>query len=267
VSILKEIEEGIVVFDNPYGGSNITSVTTTEGTFLIDASLFPSKAEEVVLYIKRLLKSDVTMLANTHYHPDHSFGNSGVSSPLVASEKTEQYFSLMNRNYIDEVVKKENALKDENVKIVHPAITFRKEHEINLGGLTIEMEVVGGHTPDSTVIRIPERKVIIMGDILVCGYHPEIVTDSDLEKWIKTLKQIRRERYKWLIPGHGKTCGKIEIDKMISYLQKTLMVRDYSKNIEDVVTGLGNDPNFRERKMQSLFLENIRVIMENREIS
>ncbi|HOO31763.1 MAG TPA: MBL fold metallo-hydrolase [Thermotogota bacterium] len=259
---MKELEKGIIVFDNPYGGSNITAITTGEGTLVVDSSLFPSKAAEVVLYIKRLMKSEVIMLTNTHYHPDHSFGNSGINAPLLASEKTEGYLSMMNHEYIDQVTKKDSALLDEDIKIVHPAITFKKEHTLTLGDLRIEFELAGGHTPDSTIIRIPERKVIILGDLLVSEYHPEIVMDSNVEKWIKILKQLKREKAKWFITGHGKVCNRLEIDRMISYLQKTAALGEFVNTPETIVEALGQDSNFRDRKMQSLLIENIKVIME-----
>ena len=260
--MLKEIEKGIIVFDNPYGGSNITTLTTAEGTLIIDSSLFPSKAAEVALYIKRLLHSEIIWITNTHYHPDHTFGNSGIKAQLLTSEKTEKYFSLMSRHYIDQVTEKEEALKDENIKILHPALTFKKEYTLKLNDMEVEFEVVGGHTPDSTVIRIPQRKVVIVGDLLVCEYHPEIVSDSHLEQWIKVLKGLKREKAKWYVTGHGKVCNKLEIDRMISYLQKSIALREYMSSAEEVVQTLGQDPNFRERKMQSLLVENIRVLME-----
>jgi len=131
---LKEIEKGIIVFDNPYGGSNITTLTTSEGTLIIDSSLFPSKAAEVALYIKRLLKSEIVWITNTHYHPDHTFGNSGIKAQLLTSEKTEKYFSIMNRHYIDQVIEKEEALKEENIneaylKMMHVSEVSDQENE------------------------------------------------------------------------------------------------------------------------------------------
>lgn len=259
---MRELEKGIIVFDNPYGGSNISTITTSEGTLVVDSSLFPSKSSEVVLYIKRLLNSEVIMLTNTHYHPDHTFGNSGVNAPLLTSEKTERYLSMMSRDYIDQVTKKDDALLEEDIKVVHPALTFKKEHTLNLGGIDIEFEVLGGHTPDSTIIRIPERRVLILGDLLVSEYHPEIVVDSNVEKWIKILKQLKKEKAKWFITGHGKVCNKLELERMIAYLQKTIALKDFINNPENIVEALGQDSNFRDRKMQSLLIENIKVIME-----
>lgn len=259
---MKEIEKGIIVFDNPYGGSNITTVTTSEGTVIVDSSLFPSKATEVALYIKRLLHSEIVWITNTHYHPDHTFGNSGIKAQLLTSEKTESYFSMMSRSYIDQVTHKEGASQAEAIKILHPALTFKNEYTLELGGERIEWEVVGGHTPDSTLIRIPGKKVIIVGDLLVSEYHPEIVMDSNLERWIRVLRGLKREKAKWYISGHGKVCNRLEIDRMISYLQKAMALRESMSDADEIVQTLGQDPNFRERKMQSLFVENIRVLME-----
>jgi hypothetical protein len=49
---------------------------------------------------------------------------------------------------------------------------------------------------------------------------------------------------------------------MISYLQKSIALREYMSSADEIVETLGQDPNFRDRKMQSLLVENIRVLME-----
>lgn len=258
---MKEIAPGLIVYDNPYGSSNITSITTPEGTILIDSSLFPSKAEQVKVYVKRLLNSEITLVINTHYHPDHTFGNSGFSAPICCSSATEALSRKMDRKYIQYIIDKEPLLEKENLIIVPPSITFEKEYEIEFGGLKLQLETVGGHTPDSILIRIPHYGVLIAGDLVVSGYHPEIVQDSNIRHWVKILRALKREHFKQIIPGHGAVARDLEIDSMRSYLEKCIYLQEHKPQLETLLDSLKIDPNFRDRKMSAMFVENLRAVL------
>jgi len=251
------------VYDNPFGGSNIVSVTTSEGTIIVDSSLFPSKAEQVKTTIKRLLNSDITLVINTHYHPDHTFGNSGFSAPLCCCKASEEFFRMMDKTYIGYVVEKEPLLAKENVIIVPPSITFDREYKLSFGDLDLYLENVGGHTPDTIVIRIPKYSLLITGDLVVSGFHPEIVADSNIKTWVKVLKTLKKERYKEIIPGHGPVVRDLEIDQMRNYLEKLVYLREHKTQFETFLGSLDKDPNFRSRKMPQMFIENLKVVMNH----
>ncbi|HPE68288.1 MAG TPA: MBL fold metallo-hydrolase [Thermotogota bacterium] len=261
---MQEIVPGVLLFDNPFGGSNITCVQTTEGAVVFDASLFPSKASQVRLYIQRFLSSEVALVVNTHYHPDHSFGNSGFSAPLVCHQRTEAFFRQMDSAYIEKVFQTDPALEPETIPIVSPSITFEKEYTLQMGDREILLEHCGGHTPDSVLGWIPSLRLVIAGDIVVNGFHPEIVHDSDLEQWIRALKNIRRKNPRQVICGHGKPGRILEIEQMISYLQKLQSLSQNPEKLEQWLSGLQADGNFRDRKFSEMFLENLRVLFRKK---
>jgi glyoxylase-like metal-dependent hydrolase (beta-lactamase superfamily II) len=258
---LKEVAPGIIVYDNPFGSSNVISITTTEGTIVIDASLFPSKAEQIKMTIQRLWNSEVTLVINTHYHPDHTFGNTGFNSPICCCTATEEFFRRMDKKYIQQVVEKEPLLEPENIMIVPPSLTFEKDYKLTYGDIELYLENVGGHTPDSVVIRIPKYGILVTGDLVVSGFHPEIVPDSQIKVWIKTLKTLKKERFKQIIPGHGPVVRDLEIDYMRSYLEKLTYLQEHKTQIETFLTSLNTDPNFKDRKMSQMFIENLKVVM------
>jgi len=260
---LKEIAPGIIVYDNPFGGSNIVSVTTSEGTIIVDSSLFPSKAEQVKTTIQRLLNSEVALVVNTHYHPDHTFGNSGFNAPLCCCKTSEEFFRKMDKTYIGYVIQKEPLLEKENLIIVPPSITFDREYKLSFGGLDLFLENVGGHTPDTIVIRIPKYGILITGDLVVSQYHPEIVADSHIKTWIKVLKTLKKERHKQIIPGHGPVVRDLEIDQMRHYLERLAYLQEHKSQLETFLGSLDKDPNFRNRKMPQMFVESLKVVMSH----
>lgn len=259
---MKEIAEGIIVFDNPFGGSNITSITSSEGSVVVDASLFPSKAEQIKVYLKRLMNSDIQLVINTHYHPDHTFGNIGFQSQIACSESTEDYFFKMDKGYIRDILSRNDSLQKESIQMVPPAITFKDDYTYTFGKRKILLERVGGHTPDSTIIRVPEEKVYIVGDLVVSGFHPEIVYDSDLDRWIDILKRLRREDIRFLICGHGEVSSVSEISKMIAYLERLILLRDKRQDVETILEQLENDPNFKERMMVEVLVDSLKHVLQ-----
>lgn len=260
---LKEIEQGIRVYDSEFGSSNIVSISTKEGTVIVDSSLFPSKAEQIKVFIKQLLNSEISFVINTHYHPDHSFGNSGFKAPVLVSEKTDEFFRMMDKKYIDTVISKDEVLKNEKIDIVPPSITFDNSYNLKFGGLDIIIQKVGGHTEDSSVVKIPKYGLLISGDIIVDSYHPEIVKDSDLKQWIKVLKNLKKEKFKKIVCGHGGVVKESEIDNMKEYLEKLTLLNENRTDIQKYFNELEADPNFFNRKMSRMLLENLKIVMSH----
>jgi glyoxylase-like metal-dependent hydrolase (beta-lactamase superfamily II) len=258
---LKEIAPGIIVYDNPYGGSNVTSITTDEGTVVVDSSLFPSKAEQIKTYLKRIMNSEIQLIINTHYHPDHTFGNAGFQSQILCSESTESYFFQMSKSYIRNVINRNALLKKETITIIPPAFTFPESYIHISGNRTIHIERVGGHTPDSTIVWLPKEQIWIVGDLVVHGYHPEIVYDSDINRWLDVLRRLKKEKIKHLVCGHGDVADQSEIDQMVAYLETIRSLQQYKTDFDGILSHLENDVNFRERKMIEILVESLKTIL------
>ena len=53
-----------------------------------------------------------------------------------------------------------------------PTVTFSHTLHLHLDGVSIELEHVGGqHAADSIVVRVPEARVLFLGD---CAYPPPL---------------------------------------------------------------------------------------------
>jgi len=95
----------------------------------------------------------------------------------------------------------------------------------------------------------------------VDSYHPEIVKDSDLKQWIKVLKNLKKEKYKKIVCGHGGVVRDNEIDNMKEYLEKLVSLSNNRINIQKYFYELESDPNFFNRKMSRMLLENLKTVM------
>ncbi|ANQ54222.1 lactamase [Thermosipho sp. 1063] len=243
--MIKNISNKIYVIENELA-ANSTLIIGKKGTILIDTSLFPKKAMKIKQFSKDISGKDISLVINTHYHPDHTFGNSAFDCPIVSHKLTREFMKQMDENYLKQ-------LKLEDIEIKLPNVVFENYFEYE-DGIKLVIYSGPGHTLDSSYIHIESENIIIAGDTIITDIHPEIVPDSDLELWINTLENMPKVSN--IIPGHGKIGNKEDIDKMIDYLEKIKQMKSGNINAYK----LENDPNFKNRKHPELLkwsLENL----------
>src|SRR5262249_38833630 len=89
---------------------------------------------------------------------------------------------------------------------------------IDLGGLTAVLECHRGHTPPDVVIRVPERDVLFVGDLLFHREYP-VCIDADMVAWRKVLDPIAAESPSVrFVPGHGPICNRDAVRDFIGVL-------------------------------------------------
>ncbi len=241
--MIKRVDEKVFVI-----GSGITSnsilIVGKRDSAVIDTTLFPERAENI-LRIARELGSEVSLVINTHYHPDHTFGNVIFKDKrIIAHRTTVDFMERMDEEYIRVV------WKGKEGEIVAPNEIFDNKKNLQFEGMNLELIHMGGHTPDSTVIFIPQRGILIAGDIVMNNIHAEIVEDSDLDKWLENLQDILSMKPRIVIPGHGEVGNLDTVRRMYDYLQKVKRFLNGALGYEDLV----NDPNVKDRRYPELFL-------------
>ena len=86
--------------------------------------------------------------------------------------------------------------------VVEPGLCFERALTVYLGQREVRVLFLGsGNTAGDTVVYVPDRKVVITGDLLVApvpygyGCHPG--------EWIETLKKLTAIDATTIVPGHG----------------------------------------------------------------
>jgi cyclase len=137
---------------------------------------------------------------NTHYHSDHSGGNTRF---LPVAEV------ISHKNSRDNILghKQSNAVPD-----MRPArIVFSDETSLFLGGMEVRARYFGrGHTNGDIVIYFPAQRVIHTGD-LMAGVTPLIDYSGggSIAEWSKTMDMaVAAFDFDTVIPGHGAVTDK-----------------------------------------------------------
>jgi glyoxylase-like metal-dependent hydrolase (beta-lactamase superfamily II) len=118
----------------------------------------------------------------------------------------------MQRRNRDKAMGTELALPDE---------TFADKKLITLGGVQIELLNLGtAHSPGDIVVWLPQRRIVIAGDIAFHQRLLPVFEDTDTAAWIETWAEFAALDAKIVIPGHGEPTTMTEVEKYtVGYLR------------------------------------------------
>lgn len=191
------------------GGSNSGFIVTDEGILVVDALISPNHAKRLLKEIRSISDKKILYLVNTHWHWDHTFGNSAFpeETKIYSTEACKARLEKDGPQKWKEASQgKPDDYKD--AKLVIPEVTFTEETTLTLGGREILVKYFGkGHTDGDAVIIDKEARVIHAGDLVFNGLHP-YMADGHPGDWIQTLEALQAsaapEPDKWkIVPGHG----------------------------------------------------------------
>jgi cyclase len=179
-------------------GGNVAVYLTDEGVILVDDK-FERDYEGIMAHVKSLTAKPVKYVLSTHYHADHSGGNTKF---LLSAE----VISTANARAAIVEHKQANAPSG-----VSPArVVFTEEAEVFLGGKEVHARYCGrGHTNGDAVVYFPALRTLHTGD-LMAGSTPLIdyPGGGSLVEWTKTLDEAMKLDFDTVIPGHGPVTNK-----------------------------------------------------------
>jgi len=207
--------EVIPVNENVYmlkgAGGNIGVSVGEDGVFMIDDQFAPLTAK-IIEAVKTISDQPVKFLVNTHYHGDHTGGNSNFEKEgtlLVAHENVRKRL-------------KEDEKNMEGTGL--PVVTFDSKLQLHLNEDDImAVHVHNAHTDGDALIFFPKSNVLHTGDTFFNGMFPYIdlkgggSVDGDIEA-AKTGLMLINENTK-IIPGHGPLASHADYKKYLDMLE------------------------------------------------
>ncbi len=160
------------------------AVAGRQATLIVDAGNSPAHASLFLGELAKLAIAPPRFLALTHWHWDHVFGMATFDLPVIAASETRRKVAeLAELDWSDEALDKRvlagteiefcrDMLKLElpdrrGLVLRAPDISFDTRIELDLGGVTCQLVQVGGdHDPGSTIVYVPEDKLMFIGDCL-----------------------------------------------------------------------------------------------------
>jgi cyclase len=186
--------------------ANAVWIVFQDYVFLVDAN-FPWGAREILPAIKSTTDKPIRYVFNTHYHADHSFGNSlyaDLGATIICTEacasevKTKGAASWANW--------KDTQHSLSGAHLQPPAITFSDRLVFDDGIQRVELIRMGpSHSKGDGVAYLPNQKIVATGDLCVTWHFGNNVgdPDSNYENWLHVLDEMASWEPKIVVPGHG----------------------------------------------------------------
>ncbi|MCY3919228.1 MAG: MBL fold metallo-hydrolase [Chloroflexi bacterium] len=221
---IEEVGPGIFAYLQPDGSwclNNAAFLTDGRGVVVIDALATERRTRDLRAAIARTTDKPVSTLINTHHHLDHTLGNAifGPEVTIVAHDLCREEIVAAGDGVLAGAQRLFPAVDFGEVGVVPPMLTFEESATLYAGDLAVELEYVGpAHTTNDVVAWIPERRLLITGDVIFNQGTPFAAAGS-IAGWLQTLEDLREIGAETLIPGHGPVCGPEVIDEVAAYLR------------------------------------------------
>jgi cyclase len=275
---ITRINSSITAFIRPSEGANVGLISTPKGIVVIDTASSPGEIL-ALLQAAQVKVGEVCLVINTHSHSDHTWGNQVFNCPILAHRLCLELMQAALKDdwstpelqaYVSDLEKTDQARAAdmrklvENLKIKLPDQVFDERFMGVIGAEKYEVIHLGGHTPDLSIVWLPEKRVLFASDLIFQGRYPYIF-DGDIPIWVDGLNRLLEFKAKVIIPGHGVLCSEEEIIYLRDYLLDTWeRTREHVRlghTADEVVTDTGY-PIFSSDRYARLHQANIHYMYE-----
>jgi glyoxylase-like metal-dependent hydrolase (beta-lactamase superfamily II) len=215
-----------------------------DAALLVEGFVSPAGAAFQHETLRSVSKTPVMGAIDTHYHFDHSTGNSYYGANGIAlwahahtSRRIFENYAAMQgvdksviigpieaqaKNAKTEVARKHaeqyaatlgNIFGVANATVLalpnRPLDPAKLPINLDLGGLTAVVETYPGHSGTDVIVRVPAQNVVYTGDLLFNNMYPVTFDEqASVSGWRSTLKTfLSWDKDTIFIPGHGQICG------------------------------------------------------------
>jgi glyoxylase-like metal-dependent hydrolase (beta-lactamase superfamily II) len=203
---LKKVSDHVYVIE---GFPNVAIVVGSRATLVVDTGLGEKNGATVMRAEQKVAKGPVLYLTTTHYHSEHTSGESAFPTGTIIIRNRAQQ-DEMDKGVLAhvEVFKKmsdQNMSLLQNVKFRQPDVVFDREAKLDLGGVTARLFWIGpAHTKGDELTFVEEDSVLIPGDIVQKGIFPIMPNpDASIKGWLAILDNVEALHPKFIVPDHG----------------------------------------------------------------
>lgn len=203
---------------------------------IVDSGNSPNHVRGFMEELRAMKIPPVKYVVITHWHWDHVFGIKDMNLVTISHEKTKKKLEEMkgykwDNASLDKYVR-EGIFSDFTVDCIKKEIndrddftlgdldiTYNDSIEIDLGGVTCVVKAVAGpHTEDSSVIYVPQEKVLFLGDCVYGAmYNGEYGYTQ--EKLLPMIDEIEKFEAEYFVISHEKLYDKKDITEFFGQLR------------------------------------------------
>jgi cyclase len=185
--LASEVRPGVFVFTG--AGGNVTAIAGSPGCTVVDTGFGP-RLGEIERSIAAALAQAPRWLINTHWHFDHTDGNSAFAAAgatILAHANCR--FRLSRNQYVPSLSWSVSAAP----RGAWPTLTFEGPLMLDIGTEQLRLlPQAPAHTDGDIAVFLPSSNVLIMGDLFINGSYPVIDESSggSLRGMVEALEEL-----------------------------------------------------------------------------
>jgi len=159
--------------------------------------------------IRKTTSKPIRYVFDTHYHWDHTQGNSVMADEgvtVVCSQDCASELATKGKGEWDQMSKRTDEFSLAPYRMQQPSIVFGDFMAIDDGQRRLELKRVGpAHTIGDAVAFLPNEGILFTGDLCVNWRSGNNVSDRDADHphWVQVLSDLATWKVKTVVPGHG----------------------------------------------------------------
>jgi glyoxylase-like metal-dependent hydrolase (beta-lactamase superfamily II) len=202
------------------GGGGNSGILVSDSLVIVIDTKMDGAAEQLYKTVKELAGNKPILVVNTHYHPDHSTGNSFyIGQTIIAGGNYTKEFWIKNAG--------ENTL---------PTQWLKDRMDIKMGDDTVTLLNLAKniHTASDVVVYLHKRKMLFGGDVILNKQSPAILGVADPDGYLLAFDLLPKQfDIQKIVPGHGAIGGIEIIDNFRQYfIDMKTAANDASKKDE-----------------------------------
>jgi glyoxylase-like metal-dependent hydrolase (beta-lactamase superfamily II) len=212
------VREGVTVTLGPHtyaipdgnvaGVPNVGIVVGSRATLVVDTGLGRRNGEAILREVAKVSRNAALYIVTTHFHVEHTMGYTAfppsaqyVNSTIQEAEFTEagmrQVETFAARSPLSAELLKDAARRP-------AAVTFDREHVLDLGGVRARLVVVGPtHTKGDTVVFVEGDGVLFAGDVVMNRSFVAANQNSSIKAWLAAFDLFASMKPVSIVPAHG----------------------------------------------------------------
>lgn len=240
---IQEVGDRVFALHYEFIDQQVGVVLGGSDVLVVDTRSTASQAREIADDIRRITRDPVSIVVNTHFHWDHTWGNHALRPATMwghvrtAERMREDQSELVARlsGYYPD-------LADEfrSMTIDPPERTFTDRTSIQVGERVVDLAFHGrGHTDSDISVHVPDADVLFAGDLLENGSPPSFSQGYPIE-WAETVARLLPLGTGAVVPGHGEVGdGAFLRNQLAAFRGLAELARDVhagNRSIEDAIT-------------------------------
>ena len=243
--ILKKDED--IFHINDGSGAFVTLVRGEKMALLVDTSWGIKDLRSLV----ESLISTPYKVVNTHGHPDHCWGNFQFDEVFVPEKDVDVFYKM--KNYTenrDALFKTDEEREAAKPREFPPLKTVREGEVFDLGGITVQVVPLYGHTHGSLGYLLKEKKILISGDSVTVSPWLFMKETLPLSECKKTYEETKKFDFEKILGSHSKVLWpKTLLDSLIDVIDGVISGRiDLSEESVDEIMGYRTVSVFGEKE-------------------